>query len=564
MLNNRPPAWDREVDFVSIGSGIAGLGAAIAAAELGGKALVLERADKVGGVTALSMGEVWIAGNHHAEAAGIADSPESGFRYIQRLSMGYADDAAILNLVTNAPAALAWFEQRIGLGMKVIRDCPDYYYGHSNDAVAQGRMLEVEPFDAQALGEWRERTRVSPLMPYGLTHDEMLDWGGTSNIANWDFQVMGDRLVKDERCLGPGLAATFVKGALDRNVPMLTGANVIGLYGDGERVVGVRVEYEGGILNVGARRGVLVSVSSHERHPEYNRTLGNQLDIGSMVFSTIDGANFRLTGPFGARVARVPDITLVGFTIPGEEDEEGHPLWRSALQPIGQPHIIVVNAAGKRFSNEAFYRQFCYDIARIDGGTQSHPNFPCWAISDAQARAKYPFGGVMPGQDFPEGVGVKADSIAELARLIGIDPQALEETVARFNANAERGIDPDFGRGTHPWSAWMSGDPRQQPNPNLGALVKAPYHAVPLKRMGGSGIPATGILADRHGRVLGWDDAPIPGLYVAGNSMARMETGAMMQSGISNARGMTYGWLAARHAMGNPSTLLDLALAQRE
>jgi len=43
---------------------------------------------------------------------------------------------------------------------------------------------------------------------------------------------------------------------------------------------------------------------------------------------------------------------------------------------------------------------------------------------------------------------------------------------------------------------------------------------------------------------------------VAGNSAARMETGAVMQSGISNARGMTHGWLAARHALGRPSELL--------
>ena len=63
-------------------------------------------------------------------------------------------------------------------------------------------------------------------------------------------------------------------------------------------------------------------------------------------------------------------------------------------------------------------------------------------------------------------------------------------------------------------------------------------------------------MTDNHSRVMGWDDQPIPGLYAAGNSVARMETGAVMQSGISNARGMTYGWLAARHACGDPSDLL--------
>ena len=57
--------------------------------------------------------------------------------------------------------------------------------------------------------------------------------------------------------------------------------------------------------------------------------------------------------------------------------------------------------------------------------------------------------------------------------------------------------------------------------------------------------------------VVGWDEQPIPGLYAAGNSAARMESGAVMQSGVSNARGMTYGWLAGRHAAGVPSDLLD-------
>jgi 3-oxosteroid 1-dehydrogenase len=56
---------------------------------------------------------------------------------------------------------------------------------------------------------------------------------------------------------------------------------------------------------------------------------------------------------------------------------------------------------------------------------------------------------------------------------------------------------------------------------------------------------------------VGWDDKPIDGLYVAGNSMARLETGAVMQSGVSNARGMIHGYLAARHAAGNPSPLLE-------
>ena len=103
----------------------------------------------------------------------------------------------------------------------------------------------------------------------------------------------------------------------------------------------------------------------------------------------------------------------------------------------------------------------------------------------------------------------------------------------------------------------MCGDPSNAPHPNLGPLVKPPFYAVELRRIGGSAIPAAGIVADHHSRVIGWDEKPIDGLYVAGNSAARLETGAGMQSGVSNARGMTHGYLAGRHASGHPSDLLD-------
>ncbi len=557
MIRNLPAKWDLEADVVSIGSGIGGLSAAITAHEHGARALVLERSEQVGGVTALSMGEVWVAGNRHAQALGIEDSAESGFRYLKRLSMDYGSDLAILNKVVHARHALGYFEDKIGLKMEVIRNCPDYYYTVTNDAVAEGRMLEVVPFPGQTLGEWQDKTRLSPQMPYGLTHRDMFERGGTANMMKWDFELMGERLTKDERCLGPGLAAYFVKGVVDRNIPMLTGTSAEELIGDGERIVGVRAVQNGKDLYVKANKGVLVAVSSYERNQDYNKTLSQQLELGSMVFSTVDGANFRLAGPVGARIARVPDITSLGLLVPGEEDEEGKPLWRSALPVIGQPHTIVVNCKGKRFGNEAFYRSFYYTIDIIDGGNQTHPNFPCWVIIDAQVREKYPFASLTPGQDWPQGFGAFADTIAELAAKIGVDAQGLEATVARFNANAEKGVDPEFGRGTHPWSVWMCGDPYHKPNGNLGPLVKPPFYAVELKRMGGTGIPATGLLTDHHARVLGWDDQPIAGLYAAGNSVARMETGAVMQSGISNARGMTYGWLAARHAAGNASDLLQ-------
>lgn len=565
MIRNLSARWDMEAietDVICIGSGGGGLSAAITAQGHGAKAVVLERSEQLGGVTAYSMGEVWIPGNHLAAAAGIQDSAESGFRYVQSLSLGYGDDRAILNQAVHGPVALKYFEDRIGLKMCLIRDLPDYYFPANKDGLAEGRYLEVLPFPAQSLGEWQTKTRVSPHVPYGLTHEDIFHGGGMANMMNWDFNVMAERLTKDERCAGPGLAAAFVKGALDLGIPLHTGVNVQELIADGRRVVGIRGTKDGKEFSVKARRGVVIAVSSYERNPSYAKTLGHQLNPVSMVMPAVDGAHLRLAGPLGARIARVPDVTMLGFHIPGEEQEEGVPLWRGALPFLGLPHTLVVNRTGKRFANEAFYRSVYFALDAIDGGTQTHPNFPCWVVFDSQARAKYPFGSLMPGQDFPEGFGFKADSLADLAAKTGIDAGGLATTIAAFNGYCENGVDPEFQRGTHPWGAFMCGDPSQKPNANLGPLLKPPFYAVALNRMAGGGIASTGLLVDEHCRAVGWDGEPIEGLYVAGNSVARLDNGALMQSGITNARGMTHGYLAGRHAAGQPSDLLQREVAR--
>ena len=559
MMQNLPVKWDMEVDLVSVGSGAGGLAAAITAQDNGLSALVLERAAELGGVTAYSMGEVWIPGNHLAAEAGIADSPESGLQYVSTLAMGYGDGRAMRNQAIHGPVALKYFESIIGLKLQVIRNFPDYYYPQTKGSAAEGRYLEAVPFAAEELGEWQHKTRLTPHLPAGLTHEDIFHGGGLANILGWDYGLLADRLTKDLRCLGPGLAAYFVKGALDRKIPLYTETSAEELIGDGKRITGVRARRDGKDLFIKANRGVVLAVSGYERNHELAKTLSNLLDPVSMVFGTVDGAHFRLAGPAGARVARMPDPPNLGIHMPGEEHDNGTPLWRGSLPFLGLPHTIVVNRAGKRFANEAFYRSVYFAVDAIDGATQTHPNYPCWMIIDHQARTKYPCGGAMPGQDLPEGFAVIANTLAELAGKIGVDAEGLQKTVEHFNEYSEAGEDPEFQRGTSPWGAIMTGDLNHKPNPNLGTLSQGPYYAIELKRMGGGGITGTGLLADNHCRVLSWDNAPIPGLYVAGNSMARLDTGALMQSGLSNARGMTHGYLAGLHAAGRPSNLLDRA-----
>lgn len=557
MLRTLPARWDIEADVVAIGSGCGGLGAAITAHDHGASALVLERAEQVGGVTALSMGEVWIPGNHLAAALGLEDSPENGMRYINNLSMGFSENRAVVNQALHAPIALKYFEDAIDLQMTVVRELPDYYYPYVDGSTAEGRCLEAQPFAAEQLGEWQHKTRVSPHVPYSLTHEDIFSNGGMANMSNWDYTIMGERLANDIRCAGPGLAAYFVKGVLDRNIPLHIGVNVEELIADGDTIVGVRATRDGQSLYIKANRGVVIAVSSFERNPAYSKTVGLLPKPKSMVMSTIQGAHLRLAGEAGAQIARVPDVSMLGFHVPGEEQEDGLPLWRGALPFMGLPHTIVVNRQGQRFANEAFYRSVYFALDEIDGMTQSYKNFPCWIVMDSQCREKYPFGSVMPGQELPEELAVRADTLAELAAKTGIDAAGLQATIATFNGYCASGDDLQYQRGTYPWGALMCGDPNQQPNPNLGALERGPYYAIPLHRMAGGGITSSGILTDEHCRAVNWNHEPIAGLYVAGNSAVRKDNGALMQSGITNARGITHGYLAGRHAAGKPSELLQ-------
>jgi hypothetical protein len=165
-------------------------------------------------------------------------------------------------------------------------------------------------------------------------------------------------------------------------------------------------------------------------------------------------------------------------------------------------------------------------------------------VFDQTFRETYAVGPVPPEEPLPEGLAVTGDTWAELGERAGIDPGGLEETVGRFNEFCERGLDEDFGRGTHAWGLATFGDQRM-PNPVLGALEKPPYYAILLTRVG-MGIPSAGLKIDAESRVVNTRGEPIPGLYAAGNSAAQIDV-ITYQSGIGNARGLTYGYLAAKN-----------------
>ena len=540
--------WDVTVDVVSVGSGLGGLAAAIVAHDEGGKALVLEKAPKLGGVCAYSGGELFVPANHLQEAAGIRDSREQGLAYLRFLAAGYADPVLLESLLDHGRVAAEWFQRKAGVRWKIVKGFPDYHFPKAPGTLAAGRYLEVELFKGTDLGEWQHKTYLSPHMPNGIDHDELFAWGGFVNVRSWDFALMGKRYKHDMRGFGPGMMAYFVKAAaIDRQIPIHLETPVRALVIENGAVVGVRAERNGHDFFVRARRGVVLATGGYDWHPDLPRYFEQLPEWQSMVQPSVQGDSMTLGGEVGASIAAVPANNLglfFGYNVPGEE-HDGKPLWRGSWEG-GFPHAIWVNRAGQRFADESFYRDYLPRVRAWDGVTQTQPNFPPYLVFDSNYREKYPLGTFLPGQDLPEELVQRAGTLEELAGKLGIDAAGLVATVARFNEHAASAHDPDFGRGTYPWAAMMTGD-RTQPNPNLGALDKAPFYGLRL-RVASAGINAAGLRTNANAQVMHVRGHAIDGLYAAGNAAAPLDIGAGYQSGLSNLRGLTGGFMAARHA----------------
>jgi 3-oxosteroid 1-dehydrogenase len=542
-----PVKRDKRWDVVVVGSGVGGLCTALTASEMGLQPLVIEKADTLGGSTAVSYGGLWIGNNHIAKAAGYKDNREDVIKYMRFVGGSELNEARFLAFVDESPAALRFFES-CGVGFMITKALVDHYYDSVPGSTAEGRSLEPTLISADELGKkWRDSVFLPPNAPCELSVGEVIQWGGITNLSGWNTKLLRERRRERIRGRGVALVTHLLKQLLRRNVTIERGIAAERLLVNSDNSVG-GVKLSHGRAALG--NAVVLATGGYESNPTLVKAFEGLPGWQSMFPQSITGDGLVMATEVGAGMKLIHNnmALFLGFRIPGKASSP--PFFRIVgISEMLCPHTIVVNRSGSRFADEAYFQGMVPKLREFVPASHEYANLPCFLIFDRSYERAFSFAGRPVGAPIPRWVA-RDNSIARLAQRLGIDPNGLERTVRRFNRFARSGIDEDFNRGRLKWSlarreSWnRDANDGGYRNPSLGRLQTPPFYGVELHP---SAFASGGLVTDELGRVISVRGHPITGLYSVGNAAAHSEYGVGYQAGSSLASGMTFGYLAGKH-----------------
>ncbi|WP_336632702.1 MULTISPECIES: FAD-dependent oxidoreductase [unclassified Microbacterium] len=524
-----------ECDVLVIGSGAAGMTAALTAARNGARVILAERAPTVGGTSAVSGGIAWIPAHDK-----VVDDPlpvEDALVYLDSLSNGTMDADLIRTFVVSGQTMIDFLEAASDWRAEPAAGFPDYKPEHPGGRAAGGRSLSPLPYDTRALGEWAERLTTFPK-----------DFSNVGFDAETRARLSAAALdVENTVVAGQALIARLLAGVLDAGVDIRTGWRGRTLLQDGGRVVGARFDVGAGQREIRAAAGVVLASGGFEWDAELVTAFlrGPMRGPVSPPYNTGDA--LRMAQGVGAALGTMQEAWWVPvIKIPGDV-HDGWPRSRSVRLERTRPRSIIVNADGERFVNEAAdYNSMVAAFQYLDVRTFTYRNNPGWIVFDQKHLDSYGFLGVEAGGEPLEWFHGSA-TLAELAATCGIDAAGLAATVERWNAHVAGLEDPDFGRGSGAYDGyWGDQTADTVAGRTLGPIDTAPFYAVPIEAgaMGTKGGPRT----DADARVIHTDGHVIDGLYAAGNAMASVMGMAYGGAGGTLGPGMVFGFRAGHHA----------------
>jgi len=520
-----PVTEGRTVDVAVIGSGAAGLVAACRAADGGHSVAVLEKAELLGGTSAISGGVAWMP-NHHLMGEEFPDSAQAALTYLTAATGGRVPADTLRWYIETSGEAVRWLDERTRVRLAALPR-PDYHTDWAG--AARGRGLDNLPFDGAGHPGLTARIRPPTYFP-SITMTER----DAMAASGFDAELIARRDAEGTRTMGGALIASLIVSAQERGVDILAGCGVDDLQRAGDRWV----------LTTAASpvtaRAVVLATGGFEWNPRLQEAfLPNPVTPISAPSNTGDGLELGLAA--GGAVGTMRAVWGVPVLQDPDHVYDGRPSGRMANVELTLPGSIMVNAAGRRFVNEAVnYHDLNKVFRSIDPNTGAHANIPAWLVVDSGYLSRYSIGGTPVG-DAPAWA-ISGSTVEELAQALGIDPFALAQTVTEFNKFAADGQDPLFHRGESAADRYL-GDARQ-PHPCLAPLADGPFHAIPI-RPGTLGT-CGGLVTDEAGRVLDRRGDPVGGLYAAGNVTATVFADAYPGGGATLGSAITRAYAVGR------------------
>lgn len=534
--------WDVEADVVVLGSGGAALVAALSAHHHGAaEVVILEKSGMVGGTTAMSGGMLWIPLNHHQAVHGVEDSFEEVVAYLDAMAPGLLDPDAVSGFLEGGPAMVRFLADETPVRLRLFTGFPDYQPNLVGAKPLGGRSLDPEayPFDELGAAASRVNPPKSGLPKLTSRMEDYYDEVGPDELE--------ERRRRDFRGQGQGLIGSLYKGVLDRGIPVHFETRARHLCTEGRRITGVVAEQAGRTVRYRARKGVVICTGGFEWNEQLVKAFLRGPMTGPISVPECEGDGLLMAMEVGASLG---NMSNAWWMTSSKESSAGHRDARANFLPSQvertYPGSIMVNRAGRRFVNEALnYNAIGFVLHNFDGDKYEFPNLPYWLIFDQRFADKYRLFTSRPGEPVPPWA-TSADDLVELGDRIGIDAAGLAAAVARFNADVAKGHDDEFGRGDATYDNFWGDQSFPPPYSTLGAIDQAPYYAIEME----AGVNGTcgGPRANGDAQVLDWTGQPIDGLYVGSNTMSAVTAGGYGGAGGTIGPGMTFGYLAGRHA----------------
>ena len=460
----RPQKWDESYDVVVVGAGGAGMAAATEAVKNKLSVVVYEKEAAVGGSSVICGGQWAVGGTDEQEKRGIKDSSELFFNDMMTTGQNQNDPEVVKVYVKETKDLYQWVTKELG----------------------------VKPLSVTLSGG------MSVPRAHTFKPSEVIE--------------------------------ALRKFAVDGGAKVVTRTKAERLLWDYEKncIAGVRVNRRGKVMNIEARKGVVLAAGGFSRNPKMLKKYAPLLENAAVIAGLgTQGDGILMAQAYGADMIDTNYIKAsYGFTLkPSTIKDMALTQFKGA---------IVVNKTGKRFMDASISYKTQADIAF------AQPEGKSWIVFDDNIRKiamkMDPMQDGILWKDIDQGkcppYVFMGNTIEEAAQKAGLDPKTVAETVKNYNGYVDAGKDPEFGR-----EGLASGKGK------LVRIEKAPFFVFPsvgamIGTYCGVKITPKAEVVDVFGEV-------IPHLYAAGEMTGGVH-GASYMTGTAFSKAMAFGRIAVR------------------